>query len=144
MKDFEIKKFINDNKSKLPLSYNDVVFRKNVSVINQTENQIKYFQIAESFRLLFIKNLEEKGSSIINQTKKANFKNYANIIKLIIESDNATIEQLQDAYRFIDSKKGEFWKSNILSISKLREKLPELVLKQNTKEIKPVKIIQRN
>ena len=44
-------------------------------------------------------------------------------------------EQLREAYEYLNSKEGEFWKSNILSTKKLREKLSMMILKKNTKVI---------
>jgi len=90
----------------------------------------KYFEIAEAFRNLFIKNQKERGAPISNQ-EKAKFKNYVDPIRLMIEVDEVTIEQLTKVFKFLDSTEGEFWKPNILSTSKLREKFTNLIMKSN-------------
>lgn len=91
---------------------------------------IEHFTIAEKFRNLFIKNLKEKGSPFVHQ-EKATFKNYVSPIRLMIENKEATIAQLREAYSFLNSVDGEFWKSNILSTTALRKQISTLIAKKN-------------
>lgn len=108
---------------------------KNFFIINNQEietdqNALEYFTIAEKFRNLFIKNLKEKGSPFVHQ-EKATFKNYVSPIRLMIENKEATIAQLREAYSFLNSVDGEFWKSNILSTTALRKQISTLIAKKN-------------
>lgn len=92
-----------------------------------------YFKTALAFQKLFIKNLKEKNSPT-TQIEKTKFKSFVNPIRLLLENNEGTKEQLQEAYKYLNSKEGEFWKSNILSTAKLREKLSILIAKKNTKQ----------
>jgi hypothetical protein len=103
-----------------------------------SEDQIDYFKRAVAFQKLFIKNLKEK-SSTTTQVENANYKNFVVPIRLMFEKDKITTTQLLDAYNYLNSPEGEFWKSNILSTFKLREKLPTLLAKKNTKSVIEVK-----
>ena len=98
--------------------------------IESTEQEISYFKTAESFRKLFIKNLKEKNAPTKTQ-ETVTFKNYVTPIRLMIEKKEATIEQLRDAYNYLESKEGEFWKTNILSTEKLRKNISMLLAKKN-------------
>ncbi len=90
-----------------------------------------YFKIALSFQKLFIKNLKVREAPTRNQ-ELARFNNYVTPIRLMIENDNITRDQIKLAYDFLQSKEGEFWKSNILSTKKLREKIDQLISQKNT------------
>jgi len=90
--------------------------------------EIEYFEIALAFQKLFIKNLKEKNAPAANQ-EKATYKNYVDPIRLMMTSDGVTKEQLTKVYKYLGSIEGEFWKSNILSTSKLREKFQQVLLK---------------
>jgi len=98
--------------------------------VKLSSDQIKYFEIAEHFRNLFIKNLTEKEAPIRDQ-KNATYKNYVDPIRLCVERDEFTMDNLRDAYEYLDSPAGEFWKTNILSTSKLREQMPKLIASKN-------------
>lgn len=98
------------------------------------EETLMHYKTALGFQKLFIKNLKEKKSPT-SQTENATYKNFVDPIRLIFEKNEATKEQLREAYEYLNSKEGEFWKSNILSTKKLREKLSMIILKKNTKVI---------
>ena len=101
--------------------------------ISDVEDKLKdYFEIAKAFQGLFIKNLTEKNSSYVNQ-KNAKFGNYVDPIRLMMTKDEITKEQLTSVFKYLDSPQGEFWKPNILSTSKLREKFQQLIMKANEK-----------
>jgi len=107
-----------------------LIFRdKQIEVEKET---VDYIKTAEAFQKLFIKNLKEKNSPVA-QVENAKYKNFVDPIRLMFEKDKATVQQLRDAYDYLNSPEGEFWKSNILSTAKLREKLPVLLAKKNTK-----------
>ncbi|WP_158975606.1 hypothetical protein [Cellulophaga sp. L1A9] len=82
---------------------------------------------------MFIKNQKEKGASASNQ-EKAKFIAYVNPIRLMMENDSVSKDQLTIVFNFLKSNEGEFWKSNILSTSKLREKFNQLIMKANEKK----------
>ena len=105
--------------------------------IEAEQNEIEYFKIAEKFQKLFIKNLKEKKSPTANQ-EKANFKNYVSPIRLLLENKEATKEQLREAYSFLNSIEGEFWKSNILSTATLRKQIATLIAKKNIVKVLPL------
>lgn len=88
----------------------------------------KYVETAKAFQAVFIKNLQEKNSPTNNQ-EKANFKNYVTPIRLMFENDGVTESQIKIVFTFLQSNEGEFWKANILSIKKLREKFTQLLMK---------------
>jgi len=96
-----------------------------------SKETIFYFKTAISFQLLFIKNLKEKESPT-TQLELANFKNFVEPIRLMFEKDKITSIQIRQAYDFLNSKEGDFWKSNILSTKKLRDKISVLLAKANT------------
>ena len=102
--------------------------------IEINEEILMHYKTALGFQKLFIKNLKEKQSPT-SQTENATYKNFVDPIRLIFEKNEATKEQLREAYEYLNSKEGEFWKSNILSTKKLREKLSMIILKKNTKVI---------
>lgn len=100
--------------------------------VEANEEQIGYFKSAIAFQKLFIKNLKEKNSPT-TQIENAKYKNFVDPIRLMFEKEKVTKNQLIEAYNYLNSAEGEFWKSNILSTVKLREKLPVLLAKKNTK-----------
>jgi len=101
--------------------------------ISDVEESLKeYFKIALAYQELFIKNLEEKEASAVNQ-KKATFANYVTPIRLMMTSDGVTKEQLTTVWKYLGSSAGEFWKPNILSTSKLREKFDQIIIKSKQK-----------
>lgn len=84
-----------------------------------------YFEITLSFYELFKHNLTERNvsTSRLEKAKGA----WVNNIRLLFEQDKYTIDDLRDVYEFL--KVDNFWKQNILSTSKLREKFDKLLLK---------------
>jgi hypothetical protein len=76
----------------------------------------------EMAEFLFQKILENNA-----QSKKPNLESWANEVRLMREKDMRTIEQIQ--YLINWSQNDSFWKTNILSISKLRSKFDQLVIK---------------
>ena len=49
----------------------------------------------------------------------------------MIEKDGVTKQQIMTVWKFLGSTDGDFWKPNILSTSKLREKFTQLIIKAN-------------
>lgn len=119
-KDNNVKE-MNENKSLL----------SEIEISDVPANLQDYFKIAVTFQKLFIKNLKEKEAPTINQ-ERARFNTYVTPIRLMIENDNITMNQIEMAYEFLQSKESEFWKSNILSTKKLREKIDQLIFQKNS------------
>jgi CRISPR/Cas system CSM-associated protein Csm2 small subunit len=95
-----------------------------------------YHKIALEFQKLFIKNQTDRSVKPTHQLR-ATFKNYVDPIRLILQQDEATTDDLRDIYDFLNSNEGTFWKENILSTCKLREKLPTLLMQ--ARKPKPIK-----
>jgi len=102
------------------------------SEIEVTPEEIKYFQVAEDFRQLFIKNLKEANAPTTHQDN-AVYGNYVKSIRLIIEKDKVTLEQLSDAWKYLNSDEDKFWKTNILGVDKLRAQIPKIIMARNSK-----------
>jgi hypothetical protein len=120
--------------SEIKISDDKKLFLINNIEIEIEENYLTYFKISIGFQKLFIKNLKEKKSPY-SQQKNAKFKNYVNPIRLMIEKEEATLDQLREAHKYLDSIEGDFWKSNILSTDALRKQISKLLAKKNTKYI---------
>lgn len=98
------------------------------------ENSL-YFEVTLSFWELFKNNLTEKNISTSRLEKAKG--GWVNHVRLLIEQDKYTLEDLRDVFKFL--KVDNFWKQNILSTSKLREKFEQLLLKARTNgENKPI------
>ncbi len=96
-----------------------------------TEKEKINLRTAIWFQKLFIKNLKEKNSPTTHQ-EKATYKNYVTPIRLMFDNDNVNQDQVKKAYEFLNSLEGEFWKKQILSTSKLRDKIPTLLIQKNS------------
>ena len=118
-----------NNKTIKPLLLSDI---KNADEVNGNEFDF----IAYSFWGLFKENLKSTGITKTTTLDKAKLSNWTNDVRLMIEVDKRTKEELSTLFIFL--KRDEFWKKNIQSISKLREKFEQLFIasKQPTKQNK--------
>lgn len=105
--------------------YNNLLSEIEISDVEL--NLVQYFKIAREFQRLFITNLKEKKASYSIQ-ESATFKSYVDPIRLMIEKKEATRDDLIEVWQYLSSQEGEFWKKNILSTSKLRDKLQQLLM----------------
>lgn len=65
---------------------------------------------------------------VVNPTMKhPNLDSWANDVRLMVEQDNRTLTQIADV--FLWANRDDFWKSNILSTSKLRKQFDSLTAK---------------
>jgi hypothetical protein len=64
-----------------------------------------------------------------DKAKKPNFKAWADSIRLMREKDKYTVEQIEKLIKW--SQANDFWKGNILSAKKLREKAGTLRIQRN-------------
>jgi hypothetical protein len=89
------------------------------SMLDFEPHEQKAFEIAKFFWQLFGANLKEIGAPLAN-IKKSNAKEWTRQISLMLKNKEATIDQLREVYDFL--KVDEFWKPNVQSVPKLREK----------------------
>lgn len=113
-----------ETKNKKQYNYNKILLSE-IKISDLKEEHQYYFEIAISFYKLFEKNLMDAGASTVNLKKAKG--TWVNDIRLILENDKYSKESLRDVFEFL--QKDEFWKTNILSISKLRKQLDQLLLK---------------
>jgi len=98
-----------------------------------------YYRIAKDFQNLFIKNLTQRNAPIKNQ-QNATFKNYVDPIRLAIINNECNINDFRDVWKYLDSPQGDFWKTNILSTSKLREQIQKLIMSARENKTQSKKI----
>ena len=98
-----------------------------IKISDLTEKQKEYYEIAISFYKLFEKNLIDAGANLHNLEKAKG--TWIDDIRLLIENDKYTIEQLRNVFNFL--QKDQFWKKNILSTNKLRQQFDKLLLNIN-------------
>jgi hypothetical protein len=102
------------------------------------ESQLSDYQkIAFSFWKLFKHTQKELGKVNTTTLDKANLESWTTDIRLLIETDKATEEELRKVWTFV--KVDDFWRVNILSTSKLRKQFDKLLIKANAENIKPKK-----
>jgi hypothetical protein len=87
-----------------------------------------------SSEFFFLSNLLK--TRILQNNPKANITNsqlkqWTEIIRLMIERDNRTLNEIETLIEF--SQKDDFWKTNILSMQKLRKQFDQLTIKRNQK-----------
>jgi uncharacterized protein YdaU (DUF1376 family) len=95
-----------------------------ILISDYPELKTDYVEIAKAFQLLFKANLVDAGASTVNVDKAKG--NSIDDVRLLLETDKYTIEDLRSVYEFL--QQNSFWKKNILSTSKLREKMDKLKL----------------
>jgi len=120
---------VNDNKDKNDYK-NMLLSEIDISELTMINND--YFEIAKSFQSLIRSNILASGGNDKN-IKNAKGKEI-DTIRLLIETDKFTIDDCRSVYVYL--QKDDFWKKNILSISKLREKFNVLLIqsKNNGKD----------
>lgn len=88
-----------------------------------------YVEDSVEFRLASL--LYERILTNDPKAKKPKFQEWAHIIDLLIRKDERDPQKIQAVIEWC--QQDEFWRSNILSARKLREKFPELSLKMKRK-----------
>lgn len=119
---------LEETKEEKTILYNTKTLLSEINISDLENEDLEYFEIAKAFQQLFIKNLKEKNAPAAAQ-EKAKYKAYVDPIRLMMTNDGVTREQLSKVFKYLDSPQGEFWKANILSTKKLREKFTQLLLK---------------
>jgi hypothetical protein len=125
-----IKELKNDNNDKELKNYKNTLLSE---IDSDKYKNLKHdhIEIAKAFQKLFIKNQNDSG---IKNSKIENAKGtWVDDIRLLLEVDQKTTEDCKTVFKFL--KEDEFWKPNILSAKKLREKFDILLMKSksNTK-----------
>jgi hypothetical protein len=118
----------NNNNKELKNNKNNKEYKElllsEINISDFTNINQKYFEITLAFYELFKNNLTEAGATLKNISKAKG--TWIDEIRLIIETDKYTIEDLQQVYSFLQIN--DFWKKNILSTSKLRKQMDNLKL----------------
>lgn len=97
----------------------DAKLLRDVKEIEVPADELKYYQMAIQFNNLFLGNIRSiKGRD--NNLVKAKYEKWVTPIRLMINEDKVTIDQLRSVYKFLN--RHYFWSSNVQSTSKLREK----------------------
>lgn len=112
--------------------------KKKMAFVEEVEvpiDELKYFKTAEAFRRLFIKNQKDREAPTKHQ-EEATYKSYVDPIRLMMERDRVTEEQLRRAYERL--KTDNFWKGVVLSTSKLRGQIDKLGAKTQQASEKPL------
>lgn len=110
-------------RKKVPLS-------KNSPELFENENDAKYYEIAVAFRDLIRANIQELGGT--TRHVDAATWSWVDEVRLMVEADGLTIDQLRAIYRLLQSD--NFWRSTILSITNLRKHANRLILKSTEHE----------
>jgi hypothetical protein len=96
------------------------------------DNQIMFDRNSNEFRLsLFLENYILKNNP---QFKKKNLQSWSKDFDLLLRVDNRDIEEVKAMIKWC--QEDSFWKSNILSASKLRKQYDRLKMTMNEKKIK--------
>lgn len=121
----------------------------NVNALNKTllskikisdvrEDYKIYVESANAFRELFTQYREEEKITIPPHLKNAIWKNWVTPIRLLIERDKYTIEDLRKVFKFLYYEREEpepFWIKTIESVNGLRKHFSKLLIKSNGKKI---------
>lgn len=83
------------------------------------DEEKEYFKIAVAYRDRFMDNLKSINARTVN-IERATYGKWVDPIRLMIENDSVTLEQLREVWHFL--KRHNFWSENVQSTAKLREK----------------------
>lgn len=76
----------------------------------------------------------KKVEQVTPQMKKPNLESWANTARLMVESDNFDLRDVWNVFLWANSD--SFWRTNILSVDKIRKKYPELKAKSQGAPVK--------
>lgn len=107
-------------------SDHQVITNKNAKNIKNVKNN--NVQLSNLLKKLILQN---NPKAKITDTQ---IKNWGNTIRIMIERDKRTVEEIESLIKF--SQNDDFWKSNILSMDKLRKQFDRLTLQAKQKEPK--------
>lgn len=113
---------VNKIKEKDSKEYKKVLLSE-IEISDFPEIDNNHLLIAKEFQNLFRQNLIDAGAATINVDKAKG--TWIDDVRLIYK-DGYTLEDIRAVYKFLQTN--DFWKKNILSTSKLREKFDKLKL----------------
>ncbi|WP_428909439.1 replication protein [Niallia sp. Krafla_26] len=99
---------------------------KKQKILKYDENNT-YYKMALYFHGLV--SAVAKDAGVEHLIKKANLQSWANDFRLLVEKDGVSKRLAKDVMDWVT--KDDFWKTNVLSAKKLREKFGELAIKMN-------------
>ncbi len=102
---------------------------RNINPDNVPSDEKDFYLIANKFHCLFTQNSVQLGVRWIH-LEKTKYKDCVYPIKGLFESDKRSRDELLKVYDFL--QKDEFWKTNIQTTKKLREKFDQLITKANS------------
>lgn len=93
-----------------------------VELESELEVEKDYKHLVDKLKSLILQN-NPKAKITANQIK-----NWGEDVRLMIERDNRTIEEISEIIEW--SQNHKFWKTNVLSMGKLREKFDQLTMQK--------------
>lgn len=100
----------------------------------------EYYKIAKSFQELFYKNIKSIDGRVLH-IDNAKFGAWVNPIRLMMENDRVTREQLREVWQFLN--KDKFWKDKVQSTAKLRQKFNTLYNQAKANERREAEKMQK-
>lgn len=114
--------------------------------VNESVSEIKNYEFLQSslgFRNLFLYNCNKLGIKNISQLENPNYIKFSDPLRLLIDKDKYTIEDLRTVYDYLKNSKDDFWKAQILSTNNLRDKFNKLIASANIDKKQAVKTIKK-
>jgi hypothetical protein len=136
----EVKNNILSNDESLDVEFSSEKFTmKSFLDVSESEFNDKvnpeYYKIAQSFHLLFIRNAKDLMRSDKEPAiSKSKFKTVYDPIRLMIETDKASVEDVRRVYKYLAYTKNDFWKKNCQSTDKLRKQFDRLLIEATKHE----------
>ncbi|MCM3456571.1 replication protein [Heyndrickxia oleronia] len=103
---------------------------KKPSKVKKYEEDNSYYKMAVYFHEKISKVAKDAG--VEHLVKKANLQSYADDFRKLIELDGVNKRLVKDVMDWVTQD--SFWRTNILSAKKLREKFTELAIKMNAQK----------
>ena len=119
--------------SKETKSQSELLSKTNKDDLDETTKI--YFDIAIGFQRLFIHNKKQLGLNNFKDQENATFKSYVEPIRLAFERDGRTRDDFASVFNLL--KTNDFWIKNIMSTSKLRDKMERLLIEASDVKKKP-------
>ena len=120
-------KQLKDNSRYTNNNVNNENNENNTSV--QAEPKRSKFSFSDN-QMRFAKAVYEKVKVVTPKMKEPNLESWANTARLLNETDKADLNDVWKVFQWANSD--SFWSLNILSLSKLRDKYPELAAKMKS------------
>lgn len=113
--------------NQLPTTSNNVNNEDNENKLNvSAKPKPSKFKFNDD-QMRFAQAVYKKVEQVTPQMKEPNLESWANIARLMVESDNFDLRDVWNVFLWANSD--SFWRTNVLSVDKLRKKYPELKAK---------------